>query len=176
MWNFLSSCSQKFHVAENSEKEKIVMHLTTIVCGHGGLMHELHKPRSLPGHTMQHSLFNQIKSPRTMVGNFGLHHGGRLSYPDNCIGIWRLWSHRAKILPSLKLLSAAAQWAWHGSYSWTVFDPRIMGENQAQTRSAEILFKILSKQEHMSWTNVHTDVYCFNFTKGSQKTTWNCWE
>lgn len=63
------------------------MHLTAIVCGHGGLMHELQKPWSLPVCAMQHSLFNQIKSPRTMAGNFGLHYGGRMSYPDNYIGI-----------------------------------------------------------------------------------------
>lgn len=63
------------------------MHLTAIVRGHGGLMHEVQEPRSLRGRAMQHSLFNQIKSPRIMAGNFGLHHRGRMSYPDNYIGI-----------------------------------------------------------------------------------------
>lgn len=52
--------------SNNSEKEeKIVMHLTTIVHGHRGLMYELQKPpRSLPGRAMQAQPFqsNQIST------------------------------------------------------------------------------------------------------------------
>lgn len=102
--HFLShSMQQQFRERENSHAFN-----NHCVCGHGGLMHELQKPWSPLERTTQHSLFNQIKSPRTMAGNLGLHHWGRMSYPDNYIGIERLRCHRVKILPLLKLLSTAA--------------------------------------------------------------------